>query len=347
MSKAIAKKHEGLRLKAYPDPASGGDPWTIGYGHTRGVRKGDTCTLEQAEAWFEEDWAEAQRVIDKAVTVPLSEKQRDALTSFVFNVGPGRKGVKDGFVQLKNGNQSTMLRKLNAGDYRGAAEQLLLWTRGAGKVMPGLVKRRGEERAYFLAGTDINPEPFVTEEKPVAPFLAAAIPALVSALPEFAKIFSKPDVSERNVEAVVKASELIMQATGSVNVQEAVEKVQADPELAQVANESLRANRAELMDMLERMIDKDEASVAAARVHAAQEKPVWGNWHFVHILSLVLVLLGSVVAGYVIMTSDEPTERVMALQTVLVVGFVSVVAFWLGSSRSSQMKDVMRDERRL
>lgn len=337
-AREIIKEHEGLRLKAYPDPGSGGVPFTIGWGHTKGVKKGDTCTKEQAEQWLTDDMAEAYAVVDKAVKVPLSEKQRDALCSFVFNVGPGRKGVKDGFVTLKSGKQSTMLTKLNAGDYTGAAAQFPLWTKASGKSMRGLVIRRGKERALFLSGTNI-PQPAFPEEKPVAPFLVAAIPALISALPEFAKIFNKPDVAERNVEAVVKASEIIMQATGASNVQEAVEKVQADPELAQVANDSLRANRAEFMDMLERAWDRDDKSVADARVFSTNDKPVFGNWQFVHVLTMILVIIGGGAALGVLFTSTNETERGMALQALLLVGFGGAVTFWLGSSRSSQLKD--------
>lgn len=331
MSKEIAKRHEGLRLKAYPDPASGGDPWTIGYGHTKGVKPGATCTQEMADQWFEEDWAEARQGVESAVTVPLSDKQRDALTSFVFNVGAGAF------------RKSTLLRLLNAGDYFGAANQLTRWTKAAGKTMPGLVKRRGEERAWFLSGTGTSVEVF-EEEKPVAPFLIAAIPALVNALPEFAKIFSKPDVKERNVEAVVKASELIMQATGSVNVQEAVEKVQAEPDMAQAANESLRLNRAELMDMIERAWDRDDKSVDAARAFSSTDKPVLGQWHFVHILTLLLVIIGGGAALGVLFTSANETERGMALQALLLVGFGGAVTFWLGSSRSSQVKDIINQK---
>src|SRR5512139_1022427 len=99
----IIKRHEGLRLKAYPDPATGGAPWTIGYGHTRNVHKGDTCTVEQAERWLDEDMGDAYSIVDAAVTVPLDYRQREALCSFVFNVGPGAKNVKDGFVRLENG----------------------------------------------------------------------------------------------------------------------------------------------------------------------------------------------------------------------------------------------------
>ena len=327
----LIKRWEGLRLKAYPDPGTGGKPWTIAYGHTRNVKQGDTCTLDQANAWLSEDMADAYRVIDNAVTVPLTRQQRDALCSFVFNVGGGAF------------QKSTLLKLLNEGNYTGAAGQFDRWNKAGGRVLKGLVNRRKQEKALFLSGTDIPEPAFPIEEKPVAPFLVAAVPALINALPEFAKIFQKPDVAERNVEAAVKASEIIMQATGSQNVQEAVEKVQADPEMAETANEALRMNRADLMDTLERLVKIDEQSVKDAREFSTGDNPVIGNWHFVHILSLLLVIMGGAVAVGVVFTSDDPAERTMALQTLMLVGFASVVAFWLGSSRSSQMKDLTRN----
>ena len=329
-AREIIKKHEGLRLKAYPDPASGGDPWTIGYGHTRNVFKGMEITLAEAQHLLDEDMGDAYACIDHSVTVPLDYRQRDALCSFVFNVG------------CSAFQKSTLLRLLNAGDFTGAAAQFPRWNKAAGKVMPGLVKRRGAERALFLTGTNLYSDPIPTEDNEMAPFLAAAVPALISALPEFARIFQKPDVAERNVEAAVKASEIIMQSTGTTNIQAAVEKVESDPEIAQTANEALRLNMADLLDAFERVWDKDEASVKAAREFSSNDKPVAGNWHFVHILSILLILLGGSAAWFVLGTSDEPTERAMALQTLMLVGFASVVAFWLGSSRSSQIKDLIR-----
>ena len=177
----------------------------------------------------------------------------------------------------------------------------------------------------------------------MAPFLAAAIPALISALPEFAAIFKKPDVADRNVEAAIKAADIVMQATGATNVQEAVEKVQTDPEVAAAANEALRMNRADMLDLLERIWDKDEASVAAARDFSREDRPIVGRWLYVHLLSTLLVLMGGGAAIAVLFTSQDPTERAMALQALLLIGFTSVVAFWLGSSRSSQVKDLVRD----
>jgi lysozyme len=340
----IIKKHEGLRLVAYPDPGTRGAPWTIGYGHTHNVRKGDTCTVEQAEAWLDTDMAGAYAIVDAAVKVSLTRQQRDALCSFVFNVGPGYKNVKDGFVQLKNGNPSTMLRRLNAGDYVGAATQFPLWNKAAGRVLRGLTIRRGEERALFLSGTGIQPAAIsFIEETPVAPFLVAAIPALIQALPDFARIFKSPDVAERNVEAVTKAAGIVMDAVGASNIQEAVEKVQADPELADAANHAMRMSHTDLIDLIERMSKMDEASVGAAREFSRQDKPVFGSWLFVHLLSMLFVVLGGGAAIYVLVASADPTERVMALQTLLIVGFASVASFWLGSSRSSQVKDLTRE----
>jgi lysozyme len=144
---AIIKDFESFEAKPYMCPAH---IWTIGWGHTLGVTK-DTppVTQEEAQILLEADVAESVRVIRQYVTVPLTQGQLDALTSFVFNLGPGKPGEKDGFVWLKNGNTSTLLRKLNSGDYGGAAEQLLNWTRSRGQVLMGLVKRRIMEKAVF------------------------------------------------------------------------------------------------------------------------------------------------------------------------------------------------------
>lgn len=145
----LARASEGLRLEAYPDPATGGAPWTIGYGRAHGVKPGDTCTQEQAEAWLVEDLNAAADIVRSAVKVPLTQGQFDALVDFTFNVGPGAKGVKDGFVSLKSGEPSTLLRLINAGQLQAAACQFKYWVMAAGKQMPGLVKRRAAERALF------------------------------------------------------------------------------------------------------------------------------------------------------------------------------------------------------
>jgi len=135
---ALIKSAEGLRLKAYPDPGTGGEPWTIGYGSTSGVTRNMVITESQAEQMLAEDLVRFERIVERQVQVPLNQGQFDALVSFTYNVGEG------------NFTESTLLRKLNAGDTAGAAEQFSRWVHADGKVLPGLVTRRAAERALFL-----------------------------------------------------------------------------------------------------------------------------------------------------------------------------------------------------
>jgi lysozyme len=145
------KKHEALRLVSYRDAVG---VWTIGWGNTGSeyAREGVRISKSKAQALFDGDIAEAEAIVDKAVSVPLSQEQYDALVSFVFNIGPGSKH-KDGFVRLKNGKPSTLLRLLNEGKYEAAAQQFNRWVYGGGRILGGLVKRRAEETALFLEGT--------------------------------------------------------------------------------------------------------------------------------------------------------------------------------------------------
>ena len=135
----LIKQHEGLRLVAYPDPASGGKPWTIGFGSTHGVRQGLKINAQQAEDMLRETLVEFEEVVNTHVKVPLTQNQFDSLMSFIYNVGP------------RNFIGSSVLSKLNDGDTKGAADALLLWDRAAHHVVPGLHTRRVDERAVFLS----------------------------------------------------------------------------------------------------------------------------------------------------------------------------------------------------
>ncbi len=131
---------EDTKLKAYDD---GVGVWTIGIGTTvypNGVKvkKGDSCTLDQAKSYFAHDLKRFEASVNNLVKVPLSQNQFDALVSLVYNIG------QTAF------SKSTLLKKLNAKDYAGAADQFPQWNRGGGKVMKGLVRRRDAERALFL-----------------------------------------------------------------------------------------------------------------------------------------------------------------------------------------------------
>lgn len=138
----LIKRFEGLRLTAYKCPAG---VYTIGYGHTNGVQRGQRCTELQAELWLMDDLREAEQAVDYLTRVPLKDNQRGALVLFVFNVGGG------------NFAASTLLKKLNAGDYDGAASEFIHWNKGGGKVLPGLTKRRQAEAALFLSPGPVAP----------------------------------------------------------------------------------------------------------------------------------------------------------------------------------------------
>ena len=122
----LLKTWEGCRLSAYPDPASGGAPWTIGYGHTGPeVFPGLTITQKQAEACLKQDVAEAAAAVDRLlIGVTLTPRQRDALISFCFNVGPG---ALEG---------STLRRRCLAGETPGVviAQELARWCKVRGNV---------------------------------------------------------------------------------------------------------------------------------------------------------------------------------------------------------------------
>lgn len=128
--KALIKRHEGLRLKAYICPAG---RYTIGYGHTRNVEPGDVITTPEAEQLLDADLAVFERGIDGMVQVRLNDNQFAALVCFSFNVG------------LQAFYRSTLLDLLNRGWYAQVPAQLMRWTRANGSELPGLIRRRRDE----------------------------------------------------------------------------------------------------------------------------------------------------------------------------------------------------------
>ena len=134
----LIKEFEGCRLTAYADPATGGDPWTVGYGSTKGVHRGMVITQEEADKRLINDVANSANFINQKLTSDLTQNEFDAICSFVFNCGAG------------NFAGSTLLRKINAGDMEGAALEFEKWTHADGKVMAGLIKRRHAEAVLFL-----------------------------------------------------------------------------------------------------------------------------------------------------------------------------------------------------
>ena len=131
---------EDLRLTAYDD---GVGVWTIGWGTTvypngKKVKKGDKITLEQAKQYKAYDLSRFEKAVNDAVKVPLNQNQFNALVSLAYNIGE------------KAFTGSTLVKRLNDGNHKAAADQFLVWVNAKGKRMQGLVNRRNKEREVFL-----------------------------------------------------------------------------------------------------------------------------------------------------------------------------------------------------
>ncbi|HID7492764.1 TPA: lysozyme [Enterobacter hormaechei] len=138
---ALIKEFEGCRLTAYQDSVG---VWTIGYGWTQPVegkpiRAGMTIKQETAERLLKTGLVSYEKDVSRLVKVRLKQGEFDALVSFTYNLG------------ARSLSTSTLLRKLNAGDYAGAADEFLRWNKAGGKVLNGLTRRREAERALFLS----------------------------------------------------------------------------------------------------------------------------------------------------------------------------------------------------
>ena len=138
---ALIKQFEGCKLTAYQDSVG---VWTIGYGWTQPVdgkpiRAGMTIKQETAERLLKTGLVSYESDVSRLVKVGLTQGQFDALVSFTYNLG------------ARSLSTSTLLRKLNAGDYAAAADEFLRWNKAGGKVLNGLTRRREAERALFLS----------------------------------------------------------------------------------------------------------------------------------------------------------------------------------------------------
>ena len=131
----LIKQFEGFLLSAYLCPAN---VWTIGYGHTGGVQKGDEITEAEAEDILRDDVKDAADAVVDMVGDDTNQGQLDALVSFAFNCGAGA---------LK---KSTLLRHHNAGRFEEAGDEFLRWDKAGNKRLPGLTRRREAERLMYL-----------------------------------------------------------------------------------------------------------------------------------------------------------------------------------------------------
>lgn len=139
----LIKSYETLKFSAYLPTKD--DVWTLGWGHTKDVKKGDICTIDQAEKWFREDVAWAEEAVNELITkwnVKLSQSMFDAVVSLVFNAGPG--SIKVGSSIWKE------FTGLTGEDYYLACQAFLLWRKQKGKDLLGLARRRTKEMVLFL-----------------------------------------------------------------------------------------------------------------------------------------------------------------------------------------------------
>lgn len=131
-------KWEGLLQHAYLDTIASPPVWTIGYGHTGSdVHAGQFVTKRRALKLLTRDLRDAARAVNQNIHVRLAVRQRIALISLVFNCGPGAVAG------------STLQAKLNARDYKGAADEFPKWSHAGGVVVQGLLNRRREEKWMF------------------------------------------------------------------------------------------------------------------------------------------------------------------------------------------------------
>lgn len=169
---ALTRGFEGLRLSAYQDSAG---VWTIGYGHTGPeVHAGQHITEPAAEVLLLADLGVAIECVRRAVKVELTQGQFDALVDFCFNAGCG------------NFLGSSLLRLINAGEMASAARQFGLWVHAAGRIIPGLVRRRAAEARLF-AGSGFNSAEEVAKSAEQNPHgstdVSVAVPGSALALP--------------------------------------------------------------------------------------------------------------------------------------------------------------------
>jgi len=130
----LIKHFEGCETTAYQDSVG---VWTIGYGHTKGVEEGQTCSIEDAETMLADEMDEYEGYINNMVKVDLEQHEFDALVAWVYNLGPTNLG------------ESTMLKVLNGGQFDRVPDEMNRWTRAGGEILEGLVRRRQAESLMF------------------------------------------------------------------------------------------------------------------------------------------------------------------------------------------------------
>lgn len=335
------KRHEGLRLFAYLDSAGVA---TIGYGSTEGVRLGQHITSSEAEYKLRKDLDWVEKCIADQVRVPLTQSQYDALCSLIFNIGAGAFA------------DSTLLRKLNAGDYHGAAEEFPRWNKarvnGVMEPLAGLTSRRLAEQSLFREEIDTSPplvhlgpepvntaprpdqEPYTQEAPmPIPAIVTALLPSVIELLPKLGGLFSSGSKSsERNLAVAGAVLDLAQKTTGAVNAQAAIETMKSDPTaLAAVA----KAVEVHWFDLTEGGGGGIDGARKADAVIVAGGEPVWKSPSFliaVGMLPLVYMIVGAVVGLFGAPFSDDVRSAIANGIVGLILG--GLIGYYYGQSTS-------------
>lgn len=135
----LVKDAEGFRGEAYKCPAG---VWTIGYGHTEGVKEGDAITMNKAHLLLSDELSEFAEKVREACATPPNENELAAMTSLAYNIG------------IAGFRKSTVLKCHDKAQYESAARAFSMWNKAGGKVLPGLVRRRAAEAALYLTPVD-------------------------------------------------------------------------------------------------------------------------------------------------------------------------------------------------
>lgn len=198
----MIRRWEGLKLRAYRDT---GGVWTIGYGHTHTVRPGMAIDRAEAERLLSVDVAWAEEAVDRMVRVPLNSNQRAALISWVYNIGETA------------ARKSTLIERLNAGEYDAVPGELIRWIYDDGTPLRGLKNRRADEAALWAE--PIAPLGDLSDSRTI---WAAIVGLITSALTWFqeqalglfgiARDAASSGFSWRFLEALEKTQPLIMLA---------------------------------------------------------------------------------------------------------------------------------------
>jgi len=257
----LIKGFEGLHLAAYPDPASAlaktgkgsGDPWTIGWGRTKNVKRGDRCTLEGANTWLREDANEAAQIVRDAIQVPLTAGEFAAYTSMAYNLGYLPPSLK----ACLNGGTTDKGKVMAPGSYADAILQLPRNCRAQTRPMKGLYRRRLAEACVAM---DL-------------PFEDACSPTVVQ--------FALNENGEIDTDATTSLEDTLMRARSSKAPDPSVilkkpwsELVKAEPAPAKVEPEPAAPNPAGNAELPELKAPKPPAPVASAPIPAPPSGPV-------------------------------------------------------------------------